>query len=56
VAQDLITQLASLEGTQVEVSIEIQTRRPGGIPAEVVQRVDESCRTLQLRTHGFERA
>jgi hypothetical protein len=56
VLQAVITQLASLEGTQVEVSIEIQARRPDGIPAEVVQRVDEGCRALQFRTHGFERA
>ncbi len=49
VAQEVVAQLTSLLGTQVEVTVEISARNPGGFPDDTVRNVTENAKTL-----GFE--
>ncbi len=69
IADEVITHLASLVGSRVTVTLEIEaefpdgppdrpdgaTDRPGGAPDHVVRTVTENCRTLKFRSHGFTR-
>jgi len=51
IARPLTSQL----GAEVEVTMEIQARVPGGIPEKTVRDVSENCRTLKFRTFEFEK-
>ncbi|WP_418887037.1 ATP-binding protein [Gloeobacter morelensis] len=55
--QDAIVQhLASLVGTEVEITLDIQARSPEGFPEHIVRIVSENCRTLRFESSGFEEA
>ena len=55
IANGIIQHLASLPDTEVDVTVEIQARVPGGVPDNVVRTVSENCRTLKLTRQGFEK-
>ena len=55
IADEVITHLAGLVGTNVTVTLEIHTDIPDGAPDHVVRTVTENCRTLKFNSHGFER-
>lgn len=55
IANEIIQHLASLPGSTVSVTVEIQARVPGGIPGNVVRTVSENCRTLKFTNQGFEK-
>jgi len=54
ITQEIIQHFTSLLGAEVEVTLEIAAKVPGGIPENVVRTVSENCRTLQFRTQSFE--
>jgi predicted AAA+ superfamily ATPase len=54
ITQEIIQHFASLLGAEVEVTLEISAKVPGGIPENVIRTVTENCRTLQFRTQSFE--
>ncbi|MGI9179582.1 MAG: hypothetical protein ACR2H9_03680 [Longimicrobiaceae bacterium] len=54
IAEEVLQHLAALVGADVEVTLEIQARVPGGVPDNVVRTVTENCKTLRFVSHGFE--
>jgi predicted AAA+ superfamily ATPase len=54
VADEVITHLGGLVGSQVKVTLEIEVEVPSGVPENVVRTVTENSRTLKFDTHGFE--
>ncbi|ADW21108.1 Swt1 family HEPN domain-containing protein [Thermus scotoductus] len=54
IVQEILTHLINLPGAQVQVTLEIDTRVPGGIPETVVRIVTENAKTLRFTNHGFE--
>ena len=55
IADEVITHLAGLVGTNVTVTLEIDAAIPDGAPDHVVRTVTENSRTLKFNSHGFER-
>ncbi|MCL4855155.1 MAG: ATP-binding protein, partial [Bryobacteraceae bacterium] len=54
-SKEVVEHLTSQLGAEVEVTMEIQARVPGGIPEKTVRDVSENCRTLKFKTFEFER-
>jgi predicted AAA+ superfamily ATPase len=54
IANEVIQHLASLPNSEIEVTVEIQARVPGGVPDNVVRTVSENCRTLKFKSQSFE--
>jgi uncharacterized protein len=54
VAEEIVQHLTALLGSEVEVTLEIQARLPGGAPDSVVRTVSENARTLKFDDCGFE--
>jgi predicted AAA+ superfamily ATPase len=54
-SKEVVEHLTSQLGAEVEITLDIQARVPGGIPDKTVRDVSENCRTLKLTTFGFEK-
>ena len=54
VAEEVLQHLPTLPGAEVEVSVEISAKVPAGVDRTVRRIVEENCRTLRFRSHGFE--
>ena len=54
VAEEVLQHLTTLPGAEVEVSVEISAKVPSGVDRTVRRIVEENCRTLRFRSHGFE--
>jgi hypothetical protein len=54
IMEEVVKQLMTLYGANVQVSLEIQAHIPGGVPEETVRTVTENCRTLRFDDFGFE--
>ncbi len=54
VADEVISHLVGLVGSDVKVTLEIQATMPSGAPDGVVRIVTENSRTLKFTSHGFE--
>ena len=54
IAEDVIAHLVGLEGSAVDVSLEIEAKIPSGTPDNVVRTVTENSRTLKFSSQGFE--
>ncbi len=52
--EEVITHLATADGTQVEVSLEVNVQAPDGLSQQIVRTVSENCRTLHVEDFGFE--
>jgi hypothetical protein len=55
IADEVISHLVGLVGSDVKVTLEIQATMPSGVPDNVVRIVTENSRTLKFDSHGFER-
>ena len=55
IAEEVISHLAGLVGSDVTVTLEIQASIPSGAPDNVVRTVTENSRTLKFTDHGFEK-
>lgn len=53
-ATEIVAHLAGLEGTDVEVTVEIRANNPAGFPEGVRKIVKENADALRLRESGFE--
>ena len=51
---EVVQHLASLLGSNVEVTLEIQADIPDGVPEKTNRDVTENCRTLKFDSYGFE--
>lgn len=52
---EVITHLSSVEGCEVELSLEVSAHTASGFPQETVRIVSENCRTLRVDNFGFEK-
>jgi hypothetical protein len=53
-SQEILQQLATVDGVQLEVTIEVHAHKEEGFPDEKVRVVLENARTLKFRQFGFE--
>ena len=54
VADEVISHLNGIVGSQITVSIEINAEIPAGVPEPIVRIVTENCRALRFENQGFE--
>jgi hypothetical protein len=54
IADEVISHLNGLMGSNVKVTLEIEAEVQGGVPDQVVRTVTENCRTLKFTNQGFE--
>jgi hypothetical protein len=55
IADEVISHLTALVGSEVEVTLEIEAQVPNGVPENTVRTVTENSRTLKFDTQGFEK-
>lgn len=54
IADEVISHLVALMGSDVKVTLEIEADFPNGAPDNVVRTVTENSRTLKFTSQGFE--
>ena len=54
IAEEVLSHLSGLVGSEVDVTLEIDAFLPEGVPDHVVRTVTENSRTLKFTNHGFE--
>lgn len=54
IAEEIVQHLTSINGANVEISLEIQAELPEGASEKLVRDVTENCRTLRFGNYGFE--
>ena len=54
IADEVISHLCGLMGSEVTVTLEIEAKVPSGAPDNVVRAVTENARTLKFTSQGFE--
>ncbi len=54
IAEEVVQHLSTLPGAEVEVSLELQIRAPGGVQDDLIRTVTENCNTLKFESFGFE--
>jgi hypothetical protein len=52
--QEIIQHLTAVEGSEVELTLEVNVTVPDGIPPTTVRTVSENCRTLKVTDFGFD--
>lgn len=52
--QEIIQHLMAVDGSNVELTLEVNVYAPKGIPASTVRTVSENCRTLKITDFGFD--
>lgn len=52
--EEVINHLASVNGAHVEVSLELNVESPDGLSQQIVRTVSENCRTLRVKSFGFD--
>ena len=50
---EVITHLSSVDGCEVELSLEVSAQAANGFPQGTVRTVSENCRTLRVDNFGF---
>ncbi|MDR1538599.1 MAG: DUF499 domain-containing protein [Clostridiales bacterium] len=52
--EEIIQHLTSVDGATVKVSLEVESEAENGFTQQTVRTVSENCRTLRVRSSGFE--
>lgn len=52
--EEVISHLSSIEVANVELSLELNVTSPDSMPQQIVRTVTENCRTLGVKTFGFD--
>ena len=55
IAEEVISHLSGLVGSEVKITLEIEAEIPSGVPDNVVRTVTENSRTLKFTSQGFEK-
>jgi predicted AAA+ superfamily ATPase len=53
-SQEILQQLTTVEGVQLDVAVEVQARAPEGFPDDKIRVVLENARTLRFEQSAFE--
>jgi len=51
---EVIQHLMTVDGADVDLTLEVSVSAPKGIPSSTVRTVSENCRTLKIQNFGFE--
>lgn len=54
IADEIVSHLAGLVGSKINISLEISADASEGFPEDVVRTVSENAKTLKFRNSGFE--
>ncbi len=54
IAEEVISHLSGLLGSEVTVTLEIEAKLPDGATEQIVRIVTENSRTLKFGSFGFE--
>ena len=54
IAEEVVSHLDGIVGSEVTVTLEIEVHVPGGVPERVERVVTENCATLKFDAHSFE--
>ena len=54
IGEEVLQHLAALEGTELEITVEIQARREAGFEEALQRTVRENANTLGFDDHSFE--
>jgi len=52
--EEVISHLTSVDGCQVEISLELNAKSSKGLSPQIVRTVSENCRALKVKDFGFE--
>jgi hypothetical protein len=52
--KDIISHLQKVEGSDIEILLDVNYSAPDGVPQDTVRTVNENCRTLKVRKFEFE--
>jgi predicted AAA+ superfamily ATPase len=52
--EEIIQHLTSVDGAKVKVSLEVEAETDDGFTQQTVRTISENCRTLRVRSSGFE--
>ena len=52
--EEVISHLTSVDGSTVEVSLEVNVQAPDGLPIPIVRTVMENCKTLKVKNFGVD--
>ena len=52
--QEIIQHLMAVDGSNVELTLEVSAAAPNGFPSGTVRTVSENCRTLRITDFGFD--
>ncbi len=55
IAEEVVSHLDGLVGSEVRISLEIEVNVPAGVPEDVERIVTENSSSLRLDTHAFEK-
>jgi predicted AAA+ superfamily ATPase len=51
---EVISHLTAINGSKIEITLEVNAEIEGGVPTPTVRTVTENCRTLKVGNYGFE--
>ncbi len=54
IVEEVVERLTSQLGCEVEISVEIEAKRPDGFEESTIRTVSENSRTLKFEGFGFE--
>jgi hypothetical protein len=52
--EEVISHLTSVDGAQVDVTLEVNAKSPEGMTQQVVRTVSENCNALRVKDFGFD--
>lgn len=52
--EEVISHLTNVDGSRVEVCLEVNVDAPDGMPQTTVRTVSENCQTLKVKDFGFD--
>ena len=52
--EEVISHLSLLDGSQLDVSLEVNVMVKDSVPPQIVRTVSENCRTLKVQDFGFD--
>ncbi|QTU84258.1 IS3 family transposase [Xiamenia xianingshaonis] len=55
IMDEIVSQLTTLDGAEVELSLEVIARVDSGIPVPAVRAISENCNTMHINDFGFTR-
>ncbi|MDD5805997.1 MAG: hypothetical protein PUD02_01490, partial [Eggerthellales bacterium] len=55
IMEEIVSHLATLDGAEVELRLEVAARVEAGVPVPAVRAVSENCKTLNIDDFGFTR-